>query len=366
MSLSIETTPRIEELISANAVVAIGVSGGKDSQASALAVVACLDRAGHAGPRLLIHADLGMVEWRESLPACETLASHLGLELAVVRRPAGGLMERWEARWESSKRRYAALETVTLVLPWSTPSMRFCTSELKTHVIGAELRRRFRGQHVVSVTGIRREESSVRAKASIASIDPRLSRPGAEVWNWRPILGWSGQQVRAYIAERGLELHRAYRDFGMSRVSCAFCIMSNLGDLHASASNPAHRELYRRMVELEIASTFAFQGNRWLGDVAPDLLIESERAGLFLAKQRAVQRMQAEHDIPRHMLYACGWPTGMPSQSEAALLASVRRKVGKIVDIPVDYTDTSSVRARYEELMQEHTDRENHAAKVAA
>jgi len=117
---------------------------------------------------------------------------------------------------------------------------------------------------------------------------------------------------------------------------------------------------------LEIASTFAFQGNRWLGDVAPDLLIESERAGLFLAKQRAVQRMQVEHEIPRHMLYARGWPTGMPSQSEAALLASVRCKVGEIVGIPVDYTDTSSVRARYEELMQEHTDRENHAAKVAA
>jgi hypothetical protein len=38
------------------------------------------------------------------------------------------MVERWESRWESSVRRYAALETVTLVLPWSTPSMRFCTS----------------------------------------------------------------------------------------------------------------------------------------------------------------------------------------------------------------------------------------------
>ena len=36
-----------------------------------------LDRIGHTGPRLLIHADLGSVEWRDSLPTCERLAARL-------------------------------------------------------------------------------------------------------------------------------------------------------------------------------------------------------------------------------------------------------------------------------------------------
>lgn len=351
MQLSVSAPPQIESLVRANAAVVVGVSGGKDSQAAARATMSYLDKTGHTGPRLLIHADLGMVEWRESLPACETLAKHLGCELVVVRRRAGGLMERWEARWESSKSRYADLETVTLVLPWSTPSMRFCTSELKTHVIGAALRRRFRGQNIVSVTGIRREESPARARAAVANVDTVLSRPGAEVWNWRPILEWTEQDVRAYIVEMGLELHRAYTDFGMSRVSCAFCIMSSLGDLRASANNYEHLELYRRMVDLEIASTFAFQGCRWLGDVAPDLLTADQRKGLAHAKDRCARRIQVEREIPRDLLYARGWPTRVPTWSEATLLASVRRKVGEIVGIAVGYTEAVSVRSRYEQLM---------------
>jgi len=91
----------------------------------------------------LIHSHLGSSEWNDSLPVCQRLASHLHTDLIVVTRRAGDLMARWEARWRSSVQRYADLETVTLVLPLSTPAMRFCTSELKTHLIEAELRRRF-------------------------------------------------------------------------------------------------------------------------------------------------------------------------------------------------------------------------------
>lgn len=90
-------TAEIDALLSRDAVVAIGVSGGKDSDACALATAAYLDQVGNRGPRLLIHADLGSVEWEQSLPKCEELASATGWELAVVRRAAGGMMERWEA-----------------------------------------------------------------------------------------------------------------------------------------------------------------------------------------------------------------------------------------------------------------------------
>ena len=138
-AVPVASTLEVETLIAANAPVAIEVSGGKDSQAAALAVFAHLDAARHRGPRVLIHSDLGVVEWNQSRPVCERLARHLGGELIVVRRKSGDLMDQWESRWESSKRRSAALETVTLILPWSTPSMRFCTSELKTHLIGADL-----------------------------------------------------------------------------------------------------------------------------------------------------------------------------------------------------------------------------------
>ncbi|MHB1952521.1 MAG: phosphoadenosine phosphosulfate reductase domain-containing protein [Acidiferrobacteraceae bacterium] len=361
---TVATTPEIEALIRADAAVAIGVSGGKDSQAAALATFATLDQAGHQGPRLLIHSDLGMVEWQESLPVCETLARHLGVELVIVRRAAGGLMERWEARWDSSVRRYAALETVAVVLPWSTPGMRFCTSELKTQIILRELRRRFLNRPIINVTGIRREESTARAKAAIADLDPRSSRPGADFWNWRPILDWAKQEVFDCIRANGLRPHRAYTEFGMSRTSCAFCIMSNQGDLLASTRNPAHTVLYRRMVALETRSTFAFQGNRWLADVAPDLLSLEERAAVAGAKIRAAQRVEAEQGIPQGLLYTKGWPTRMPTQDEAEQLAGIRRRVSGLLEIEADYLDGAQVRARFDELMQEKALREEgHARK---
>jgi 3'-phosphoadenosine 5'-phosphosulfate sulfotransferase (PAPS reductase)/FAD synthetase len=134
----VETNPEVDALVAAGAPVAIGVSGGKDSCVAAIATVEHLDQVGHTGPRILIHSDLGSVEWRDSLPTCERLAARLGLELVVVRRAAGDMLSRWETRWENSKRRYADLSCVRVILPWSTPAMRFCTSELKSAVIAAE------------------------------------------------------------------------------------------------------------------------------------------------------------------------------------------------------------------------------------
>ncbi|MHB8408401.1 MAG: phosphoadenosine phosphosulfate reductase domain-containing protein [Acidiferrobacterales bacterium] len=349
--ISLASTPQIDALLRAGAGVGIGVSGGKDSQAAALATIEYLDALGHTGPRVLIHSDLGMVEWVESLPVCEVLAAHLHTDLMVVRRAAGGLMERWESRWASSVRRYAALETVTLVLPWSTPSMRFCTSELKTQIIGPALRRRFAPLPFVSVTGVRREESAARAKLEVADPDARLARPGAEVWNWRPIIDWTVADVFGRIYADGLTPHRGYTEYGMSRIGCIFCIMSSQPDMVAAARNPAHGDLCRCMVALETRSTFAFQGNRWLADVAPDLLSALELAAVAEAKERAKARVAAERKVPKELLYVKGWPTRPVTDSEARLLASVRAEVCATVGIPGDYLEPDQIRQRYVDLI---------------
>lgn len=351
MSSTVATTPDIERLIAANSPIAIGVSGGKDSQAAALATIKALDQRGHSGPRILVHSDLGVVEWRASLPMCVALAKHLAMELVVVRRKAGDLMDRWEARWQSSINRYADLLTVTLVPCWSTPSMRFCTSELKTHIIQAELRRRFKGQEVINVTGVRRQESAARAKGTVAD----QGRDGT--WNWRPLSDWSVDEVFACIDASGLKPHPAYRGFGMSRVSCRFCIMSNLDDLVAAAEQDESHELYRRQVALEIASTFAFQGSRWLGDVAPQLLPDEMRHALLAAKQKASLRKAIESQLTPPMLFVKGWPTRMLTDDEAAILASVRREVSSLIGIEAKYLDVASIHDRYAELMEQNTAR---------
>jgi len=361
--LSVTSTPEIDALIASNAPVAIGVSGGKDSQAAALATFEHLDVVGHTGPRLLIHSDLGRLEWKDSLPVCERLAKHLGTDLIVVRK--GDLMDRWNSRWRSSLRRYANLETVVLVPPWSTPSMRFCTSEFKTHIIGAELRRRFRGRPIINVTGVRREESLARAKGSIASWDA-----DRKTITWRPISDWTVEQVFSRINSRGLALHPAYTVHGLSRVSCKRCIMQNKQDQLRASSVSETVDIDREIVGLEIRSTFAFQGSRWLGDVAPHLLSDEMLQGLTVAKQKAATRMSLEKLLTKDMLYCKPkrhpqpdraaalevvrverWPMRKLTDEEAAILAGVRRGVCELLGIESKYLDIQSIHGRYAELM---------------
>lgn len=346
----VATDPEIEKLIAANAPVAIGVSGGKDSQAAAIATISYLDARGHAGPRILIHSDLGAVEWEDSLPACERMSTALNVPLVVVRRIAGDMMDRWEGRLKSSVRRWSGLEVVKLILPWSTPSMRFCTSELKTQIITSELRRRFKGQTVINVTGVRREESAARAKGSIASKD------SSGHFSWRPLSNWSTEQVFAAIAEAGMQPHMAYETHGLSRVSCRFCIMSSQADLSAAARAAESHQILLRMIALEIESTFGFQGNRWLADVAakevPQLLTPELKDAIAAAKEKATKRIQIESAITKEMQFVKGWPTRMLTDGEADILASVRNQINDLFGFQALYLDRDSIHERYASLIE--------------
>jgi 3'-phosphoadenosine 5'-phosphosulfate sulfotransferase (PAPS reductase)/FAD synthetase len=362
-SFPIETSPEVRDLLAAHAPVALGVSGGKDSSATALATTTYLDEMGHRGPRLLIHSDLGRVEWRESLPMCQRLADFLGLELVVVRRLAGDLLDRWQVRWRTNVERYANLETVRLILPWSTPSMLFCRSELKAAIICRELIQRFPGQVILSATGIRREESATRAHAPIAVQQPRLTNATHRTsgFDWHPIVSWSLAQVLAYHQIRQFPLHPAYAR-GMTRVSCAYCVLASLADLTTSATSPNNQELYRELVEMEIRSSFSFQSGQWLGDVAPWLLTEAQQRGLAEAKRRAAIRERAEARIPRHLLYVKGWPVVIPTREEARVLAEIRGTVADALDISIAYRDPDTILARYAALMQASQNKGRHEA----
>ncbi len=364
----------IGDLLAANAVVAFGVSGGKDSVAGAIAAFEHLDAIGHTGPRILVHADLGdvdpalSVEWEDSLPTCERLAAYLKCELLVVKRPAGGMMKRWLGRWRNNVRRYADLSCVKVILPWSTPKMRFCTSELKSAPIASALVKRFPGQTIISATGVRRAESPERASAEACSVNKRLANKSKRTigYDWNPIAEWTERDVYAFCDSRCFTLHEGYTRYGMSRISCRFCIMSKRSDLIASTTCADNAPVYRTMVDLEITSTFAFQGSSWLGDVAPHLLSEEQRAGLSRAKALAKQRERIEALIPKHLLYTKGWPTVMPTAEEAELLCRVRREVAVLLDIEVQCIEPAELLSRYADLMTQKAAKESAKAAKAA
>ena len=312
------------------------------------------------------------VEWDDSLPTCERLAAFLGVELVVTRRPAGGMMKRWIKRWQNNVKRYAEMSCVKIILPWSTPSMRFCTSELKSAPIASKLVKLFPGQRIISACGIRREEgngkeNSPRTNAPTSKLNKRLTHKstGTSGIDWNPIAAWSTEDVFAFCAARGFQMHEGYA-LGMNRISCRFCIMQDLSDQRVSASVAANAPVFRTVVNLEIRSTFAFQGSRWLGDVAPQLLDDATREALTAAKERAAKRVEIEKRIPKHLLYTKGWPTVMPTEAEAELLCSVRRQVADLLGIEIKYTEPRELIARYAELMALRAAKDAAAAKKSA
>lgn len=199
--------------------------------------------------------------------------------------------------------------------------MRFCTSEMKQQIICLELTRRFPGKTILSVSGIRREESRARAQAKVLEYEPRLYRQRLATvgYDWHAILDWRLNQVLGYLRNEGIPLHEAYSVYKSSRVSCCFCILASRSDLIASTRCDDHRDVYRQLVELELESSFSFQERTWLADVAPEWLPVDFRQQIPLAKARAVAREQAEREIPPHLLYSRGWPTAIPTEAEARI-----------------------------------------------
>lgn len=369
----VEIDETITGLLAHGSPVAIGVSGGKDSCAAAIATVEFLRSIiGYTGKDkiVLVHADLGDdrpemdVEWSDSLPACHRLATFLGVELLVVKRPAGGMMARWETRWKNNVERYVNLKCVRVILPWSTPSMRFCTSELKSAPIASALVKRFSGQQIISACGIRREEGkgkkqSPRTNAATSKPNNRLTnkRSNTSGVDWNPIAAWTEADVFAFCADRGFQMHDGYAR-GMKRISCRVCIMQDESDQQISASVIENQPVIRTVIKLEIRSTFAFQGARWLGDLAKDLLSADELAALRDAKARAKLRHDVEARIPKHLLYTEGWPTVMPTADEAVMISEVRVRVAEIMGLSVRYTTPKEIIARYAELMHANALRE--------
>lgn len=346
----------ILEAIQCEAWFAFSLSGGKDSTASAFVAMSLLDGLGHPrSRRIAIHADLGRAEWRSTPPTVAAIAERFALPLIIVRRSAGDMVTRWEQRFAAGKARYEALSIYHLIGPWSSASLRFCTSELKAQVIGSELARRFRGQTIVSVIGLRRAESAARRDTPISRPDERFAKSGnaagTYMLNWHPLVDWSEGDVFACHDRHDLPLHEAYRCHGSSRLSCAFCVLASGSDLAAATRAAGNIELYRHLVSMEAMSTFSFQPRRWLADIAQHLLPPSLSREISRAKLDAAERRAIETAMPPGLRFVKGWPPRLPSMAEAEHIASARAPLLLRHGLNDLYPDARAVRRRFGDLL---------------
>lgn len=224
---------QVQSLVERGALFVVNHSGGKDSQAMFAYLAARIPRA----QLVVVHADLGRVEWAGAQEHIKATIGGVPLHVCKARRDL--------------------LQMIRERGMFPSPSQRQCTSDLKRgpiekvvrHLVKARMDRDERGAYiVVNCMGMRAEESSSRAKLVAFKFSEGNSKAGREWYDWLPIHDWLVGEVFAEIKAAGQEPHPVYAK-GMSRFSCCFCIMASQHDLRTAAQlNPS---LYREYVLLE-------------------------------------------------------------------------------------------------------------------
>ncbi|MDE2688525.1 MAG: phosphoadenosine phosphosulfate reductase family protein [Chloroflexota bacterium] len=194
-------------------VVLLNSSGGKDSQTMMRQVIQAADAEGYSRSHVVVvHADLGRVEWQGTKELAREQAKAYGLEFRGMARPQGDLLTHIEAHGK-----------------FPGPTTRYCTSDHKRGQIRKIItaldreRRKGNGFKVLNCLGLRAQESPARRKKRPFAPNGYYSTNTREVWDWLPIHNWTEEEVWADIAESGVRYHEAY-DIGMPRLSCVFCI----------------------------------------------------------------------------------------------------------------------------------------------
>lgn len=104
----------------------------------------------------------------------------------------------------------------------------FCSSALKRLVLWGQAQAPLveNGLHVISWQGIRAEESLRRSCYPSWEMSPESE----SIMIYRPLMGWTVEDVAAMHRRHGLKLNPLY-GMGMSRVGCMPCIQSNKQDI---------------------------------------------------------------------------------------------------------------------------------------
>lgn len=234
---------------------------------------------------VVVHCDLGEMEWPGTKELAEEQARHYGLRFEVVARPQGDILQHVLDRHETLK---AAGKTAS---PFPSSEQRWCTSDHKrgqvsklltqlvTETTSAwpSLTKRFdssnfklprRPVRILQCMGMRAKESSARSKLKPFKLDKHNTNTKRIVHVWLPIFDMAEDEVWADIRESGVKHHWAY-DLGMNRLSCSFCIYAPRDALLLAGIY--RTSLLRRYVEVEKQVKSSFRKELALADVLADV-----------------------------------------------------------------------------------------------
>lgn len=196
--------------------VIVSVSGGKDSAACALLMRELEIQCSY------VFADTG---W-ESQETYSYLRGPLSGALGTIHEVRADVAVQPERLWMVDE-----VEAVLGISPspmvrrcivkamFPSRKIKWCTTDLKVAPLRAFHQQAMRdGRTVVSVVGLRRDESARRASTEEWEIEP-----GLDAISWRPLAAWSVDDVIAIHARHGLRPNPLYLR-GMARVGCWPCV----------------------------------------------------------------------------------------------------------------------------------------------
>lgn len=211
----------------------VGVSGGIDSQATALWV----RNRYPAEDVILLNSDAGGNE----SPITTAFIEEYSRDVFPVLTISAIIADMWETPGYAEKRGYCGTDRLTFGLMMSIKQMppsrkkQFCTEKLKLVPQRRWMREAFgpggiyEGEEFIRYAGVRRDESNSRATAPYSEWDNYYD---CELV--RPIMDWTKPMCFEYVRAHREAVNPLY-SLGFARVGCAPCINSSKADIRAWA-----------------------------------------------------------------------------------------------------------------------------------
>jgi 3'-phosphoadenosine 5'-phosphosulfate sulfotransferase (PAPS reductase)/FAD synthetase len=200
-----------------------GFSGGIDSQAAARFM---LNRYG-AARVVLVNSDAGGNEHPLTIEHIDWYSAnvHPVVRVQAIVRDMWMNPETAAARGldPGEPLTFARMAEIRGIFP--SRKRQFCTDKLKLQPISRWLRAAYPDGNYARFSGVRRDESQVRANRQWLEWDDFYD---CDLYN--PVYDWSKQMCFEYVKHHGETINPLYT-LGFTRVGCAPCVNSNKGDI---------------------------------------------------------------------------------------------------------------------------------------
>ncbi len=270
--------------------IVINSSAGKDSQAMLDYVTRLAREEGVEDRIVVVHADLGRVEWKGTKALFERQAAHYGHPTFVVTRMGKVCPGRGKSRhyrpldsrenaltYEQGEVYGDILDYVARRGQWPDAANRWCTADFKTApvralltVLAKQTRKatEIKQARILNCLGMRAQESPKRRKMLAFEVEKQATTGAKHVDRWLPIHSWTVERVWECIRASGVEHHEAY-DLGMPRLSCCFCVLATKSALLvAGKHNP---ELLADYVAVERLTGHRFKDKMSIESIQQEL-----------------------------------------------------------------------------------------------